>query len=765
MPLPLPLLDDRSQTELLDDLLARIPAHTPEWTHQQPGDPGRTLLELFAFLGDALLYRVNQIPLKQRRAFLNLIGQPRRAARPARCLLQLALPDEARSAVELKARAICPKPVVFETLDEIAIAPVVGEVYLKRRLQAPQRRALDQTLGELQALYGPQPIEPYAVAPLFADGRAVPAGVDVVGEAIDGCVWIALLTPPPRGSEDVAALRERCAQALARNDLLQPRPFNLGLLPSLGLPDEQQLLPPRGGVPLLVEMSLRDANGATAFGALLPLSDSTAASRQPGVLRLLPPSAARIGVGDDARAANERSGVGLEPPRLDDPGRQARLIAWLRVRPDPAFGPVSQLRLSWLGLHAVRAEGRHSMGNLIVADADGLADLRVPLPVGDVDEDSLRIELAEDGSRFEPWQRVDDLGLLPVPAARDARAYELDAQAGELRFGDGLRGRVPPLGSRIKVVQLRTGGGAAGNLPAGTLQDINPQEQRPGRPVPRLRVLQPADALGGEDAETIEAAENRLSHFLRHRERAVTEADYRVLAAQTPGAAVGRVALLPRFKPHTRQFDIPGVVSVLVLPAATGVGSAPNPRADRPLIEAVHAHLDARRPLATELYVIGCEYQPIGVTVAVGLRDDSAHDATLHAVRDAIAQALWPLPPGGFDGQGWPLGRSVIDRELAVAVARVPGVASVPGLSLFVPAGGSWQALPRNADGSQQLALQAWQLPELLQMAVVDAAQGELASAFELPAPDVALNDAIPGAGNLPGQELSVAVPIVPDLC
>jgi predicted phage baseplate assembly protein len=277
-------------------------------------------------------------------------------------------------------------------------------------------------------------------------------------------------------------------------------------------------------------------------------------------------------------------------------------------------------------------------------------------------------------------------------------------------------------------------------------------------------MLQPADALGGEDAETIEAAEARLSGFLRHRERAVTEGDYRVLAAQTPGAAVGRVELLPRFKPHTRQFDIPGVVSVLVLPSAAGVGNAPNPRADRPLIEAVHAHLDERRPLATELYVIGCEYQPLGVTVAVGLRDDSANDATLHAVRDAIAQALWPLPPGGFDGQGWPLGRSVIDRELAVAVARVPGVASVGALGLFVPASGGWQALPRGADGSQQLALAPWQLPELLHMAVVDQSQRSL-DADSLPAPDAALNDAIPGAGNLPGAELSVAVPVVPDLC
>jgi hypothetical protein len=105
----------------------------------------------------------------------------------------------------------------------------------------------------------------------------------------------------------------------------------------------------------------------------------------------------------------------------------------------------------------------------------------------------------------------------------------------------------------------------------------------------------------------------------------------------------------------------------------------------------------------------------------------------------------------------------VVDRELAVAVARVPGVASVTAMGLFVPALDGWQALPRQADGSQQLTLAPWQLPELLHMAVVDAAQR--ASLDALPPPDAALNDAIPGAGDAPGANIAVAVPVVPDLC
>jgi hypothetical protein len=756
MPLPVPNLDDRGFDDLVADLLARVPAHTPEWTHLREGDPGRTLIELFAFLGDTLLFRVNQIPEKQRRAFLSLLGLPRRPALAARTLVQLALPDEARAAADLRARATLARPLPFETTDEVSLAPVTGEVYLKRRLADGEQRALADTLAQLQQLYGPQPIEPYAVTPLYADGLARPEGVDVVAESIDGCAWIALLAPAARGGEDPQALADAARAQLARNDALEPRLLNVGLIPALALPDEQQVAPRAGGIALLWELSRRGADGSTDFAALPAARDTTLGTRKAGIVRLVPPGAELIGVGDDARAANERSGVGDEPPRLDDPARQARLVAWLRVRPDPAAGPVNALRLAWLGIHAVEVEQVTTLANAIVADLDGRADAQVQLPATDVDGAALEIDLAEDGAGFERWTRVDDLAALPPARARDALAYELDAHAGLLRFGDGVRGRVPSPGARVRATRLRAGGGAAGNLPAGSLKEISGQDQRPGRPLPRIRVLQPAAARGGADAESVSAAEARISAFLRHRERAVTADDYRVLAAQTPAVGVGRVEVLPRFKPQTRQFDVPGVVSVMVLPDVPGggVGSAPNPRADRPLIEAVHAHLDARRPLATELYVIGCEYVPVGVSLAVGLRDDAPLDETLQQIRAAIARLLWPLAPGGHDGSGWPLGRSVVDRELEVEVARVPGVATVAGVNLFTRALDGWQLVARGASGTQALTLAPWQLPELMQVlpAAGDAAPEELGGAT-LPSP----------AGGSRGTR--VAIPVVPEVC
>ena len=44
MPLTIPTLDNRRYQDLLDEALARIPVHNPEWTNFNHSDPGVTLI-------------------------------------------------------------------------------------------------------------------------------------------------------------------------------------------------------------------------------------------------------------------------------------------------------------------------------------------------------------------------------------------------------------------------------------------------------------------------------------------------------------------------------------------------------------------------------------------------------------------------------------------------------------------------------------------------------------------------------------------------
>jgi predicted phage baseplate assembly protein len=348
-----------------------------------------------------------------------------------------------------------------------------------------------------------------------------------------------------------------------------------------------------------------------------------------------------------------------------------------------------------------------------VGESDGTADQTMQLPAPSVEPESLELQVEDAAAgAYVGWRRTDDLNT----AGRDDRVYQLDAEAGTVRFGDGVRGRIPGAGMRVRVERMRAGGGAAGNLPAGSISKatgstIEGQQAR-------LEAVQPLPTEGGADAETLADAERRIPQLFRHRNRAVTADDYRHLAAEAPGVRAGRVEVLPRFKPHQRRAGVPGVVSVMVLPHKE-LRQAPNPRPDRPFLERVHAHLDALRPVTTELYVIGAEYVPLGLAASIQLADGAGRDATVYAVREALRAYLWPLAPGGPAGEGWPLGRRVSDRELEVVIARVAGVAQVVGVNLFRKADDDWQLLPRAAEGEARLTLEPWQLPELLQVVVL----------------------------------------------
>jgi hypothetical protein len=89
MPIPLPNLDDRTFADLAEEMRALIPRYAPAWTDHNTSDPGITLIELFAWLTEALIYRLNRIPEASEARFLELLGATFEPARPAKVTLNV----------------------------------------------------------------------------------------------------------------------------------------------------------------------------------------------------------------------------------------------------------------------------------------------------------------------------------------------------------------------------------------------------------------------------------------------------------------------------------------------------------------------------------------------------------------------------------------------------------------------------------------------------------------------------------------------------
>lgn len=74
MTLPTPDLDDRRFQDIVDEAKTLIPRYCPEWTNHNLSDPGVALIELFAWMTEMTLYRLNQVPDRFYVKFLELVG-------------------------------------------------------------------------------------------------------------------------------------------------------------------------------------------------------------------------------------------------------------------------------------------------------------------------------------------------------------------------------------------------------------------------------------------------------------------------------------------------------------------------------------------------------------------------------------------------------------------------------------------------------------------------------------------------------------------
>src|SRR5688572_12986398 len=130
MALPVPNLDDRSFADLVADAAAEFKRRCPDWDGLSVHDPAAVLLEVFAYVTDILLYRLNRVPQKSYVEFLNLLGVKLVAPAAARVRLRFSLATPAIKVLEIPrgtqvtvARSSArEEPVVFSTTEVISIA-------------------------------------------------------------------------------------------------------------------------------------------------------------------------------------------------------------------------------------------------------------------------------------------------------------------------------------------------------------------------------------------------------------------------------------------------------------------------------------------------------------------------------------------------------------------------------------------------------------------------------------------------------------------
>ncbi len=273
------------------------------------------------------------------------------------------------------------------------------------------------------------------------------------------------------------------------------------------------------------------------------------------------------------------------------------------------------------------------------------------------------------------WRRVDDF----YSSDNSSRHFIVDTINASITFGDGVRGMRPPIGrDNVKAARYRYPQGLAGNVAAGEVAILrNPT----GLLADIKKVINPENAAGGGDSETVEDVRVRGPKSLKHRGKAITMEDYAWLARDASGEVAAAWCLPTRNRDGKVE---EGWVTVVIVPEQTGsTDLRPFPR--QVLLQDVRQYLESRvlanLPSERHIYVKGPEYIEVRVTARVVPLHPEKVDDVKFAITKRLNEFFHPLS-GGPERKGWDLGRDIYLSEVYTEIEAVPGVDHVVDLML-----------------------------------------------------------------------------------
>jgi hypothetical protein len=420
-----------------------------------------------------------------------------------------------------------------------------------------------------------------------------------------------------------------------------------------------------------------------------------------------------VSVNDETRALGESGVLSMAFPVEATPRELfGRTLRWLRLT--PAAGTSSadwKPKVRGAYLNGVWASAAETLTRELVGSSQGepqltlylarppvlrnTLELRVKEPLGEEERDALNLERADQvlsavenlPGDWVLWQRVID----PADAEPTARVYALDDATGEIRFGDGRHGRIPPVGrdSIVAFKYRRTEPGPPGNaavVPGNTITARTALNLV--SPIEGVEAVFAADqGAGGAPPEEVDRVLQFGVASLRHRRRALTVRDIEDLVLESsPDIA------------QARCFARNGFIQlVAVMRGANPMPSASQLRElQRLLVAEAPPALSARQALR----IGGPTLRRLRVDLRLRVASLDIAGAVGRDARQRIS-ALFDTATGGAAGEGWALGENPSEADIAVALTNAPrleGIATVALREITADGGDQqWpQSLKRN---------------------------------------------------------------------
>ena len=254
------------------------------------------------------------------------------------------------------------------------------------------------------------------------------------------------------------------------------------------------------------------------------------------------------------------------------------------------------------------------------------------------------------------WEKVEDFS----DSKGGNRHYLLDRNSGTILFGNGIRGKIPPIGVNNIKASYRTGGGVAGNMQAFSITKL----------YSNLKYVDSAyNTIASEGGAETESPEEMLEWApakFKHRGRAVTEEDI-VYLAREASEKVAKVKVLSGLDEEGNSD--PGLITVVIVPDFP----EPKPIPTDEIKQIVQAYLEERAPNTATLKIVGPVYHEVNVKVSLVSTDFETVSEIENRVKTKIEEFLHPLK-GGKKGKGWDFGQFPSKLDFCSLLSYLNGI-------------------------------------------------------------------------------------------
>jgi len=254
------------------------------------------------------------------------------------------------------------------------------------------------------------------------------------------------------------------------------------------------------------------------------------------------------------------------------------------------------------------------------------------------------------------WIRVNDF----LDSESKDRHYTIDKTDGDISFGNGTRGMVPPIGSDNIKSTYSICGGKSGNFDAFKISKLQSSIAFVDK------VFNPIGSSGGTETEDIDALLKRAPTILKMKDHAIALEDYEWLTKRASDQ-VAKVKALSNFNSEGKFAT--GWVTVVIVPESSS--SKPVPSSE--LKRIVASYLKERCPAVVTLRVIPPCYIKIDVSAELITASIDAIPVIEKEARSKISKFLHPLT-GSNEKDGWSFGCSICISDIYLILEQITDV-------------------------------------------------------------------------------------------